>query len=145
MLRDAGLRVAKRSEIMDKSMTLTDTPEIDVLIGDSFGEMYAYLAACDQAIIGGGFVPKGAHNISEPLALGKACIVGPHVWTIEFPVVEAIAAGVCTKVQDAKALVAHIKSGEQPSQATCLAFAKSQSGAVERTLRALENQTNLTF
>ena len=57
------------------------------------GEMFFYLGLCDRAIVGGGFVSKGAHNIIEPLALRKPVIVGPHTWTITYPVVEAMAAG----------------------------------------------------
>ncbi len=56
--------------------------------------MYFYLELCDLAIVGGGFGPKGSHNISEPLCLKKPVIIGPNDYTIEFPAREAIAAGV---------------------------------------------------
>jgi 3-deoxy-D-manno-octulosonic-acid transferase len=57
--------------------------------------MYFYLALADRVVTGGGFTPHGAHNIIEPLALGKPVIVGPAIHTIEYPAAEAIAAGVC--------------------------------------------------
>jgi len=68
------------------------------LLGDSLGEMYFYLELCDLAIVGGGFCPKGSHNISEPICLKKPVIIGPNDSTIEFPAREAIAAGLCEKL-----------------------------------------------
>ena len=43
-LAQAGLRFARRSAILDDALALTETPQIDVLLGDSLGEMYFYLA-----------------------------------------------------------------------------------------------------
>ena len=77
----------------DKTMST-----FDILLGDSLGEMYFYLELCDLAIVGGGFSPKGSHNISEPICLKKPVIIGPNDYTIEFPAREAIAAGVCRKM-----------------------------------------------
>ncbi|MEM9971567.1 MAG: glycosyltransferase N-terminal domain-containing protein, partial [Pseudomonadota bacterium] len=95
LLREAGLRVAKRSESVDDDLVFGgELTEIDVLLGDSFGEMFLYLSAADVVCVGGGFVEKGAHNVIEPLSLGKPVITGPHTWTIEFPGVEAEAEGV---------------------------------------------------
>lgn len=50
-----------------------------VLLGDSMGEMFTYLAAADLAFVGGSFVPVGGHNILEPAALGKPVLFGPHM------------------------------------------------------------------
>lgn len=100
LLQSAGLRVIRRSELLslDLNGPRDWTENWDVLLGDSMGEMTFYLALGDRAVVGGGFVAKGSHNIIEPLALGKHVIVGPHIWTIEFPVHEAIACGVAKKV-----------------------------------------------
>jgi len=97
-LDKAGFHCIRRSKVLDQNLDLLDVPEkVDVLIGDSLGEMYFYLSMCDRVLVGGGFTSKGSHNISEPLALGKPVIVGPELWTIEFPVIEAIEAGVCVQ------------------------------------------------
>lgn len=107
LLRQGGLQVARRSEILDhalqprSAMTLQET---DVFLGDSLGEMYFYLALSQVVVVGSSFVPLGSHNIIEPLALKKPVIVGPSIWGIEYPVVEAMAAGVVVQVQDADAL-----------------------------------------
>ena len=87
--------------------------------------------------IGGGFVEKGAHNISEPLMLGLPCVVGPHVWTIEFPVVEAMAANVVHQVEDAAALATYLNARKFPSPIAAKNFATSQMGGAQRTIQGL--------
>jgi 3-deoxy-D-manno-octulosonic-acid transferase len=138
MLRDAGLRVGRRSELFDANLELINAdPDIDVLLGDTMGEMYFYLGLCDRAIVGGGFVTKGAHNVIEPLALRKPVIVGPHIWTIEYPATEAIAAGVCLHVQQEADLLAEVQSPTTVTDAQISAFYDAHAGAVARTLSAI--------
>ena len=137
MLAGAGLRFARRSDVLDAKLAAADLPDIDVLLGDSMGEMYFYLALCDRAIVGGGFVTKGAHNIIEPLALRKPVIVGPHIWTIAYPAIEAIAAGVCHHVHNAAELHTAVTTPVDVPEARIAAFYAQHAGAVERTLAAL--------
>lgn len=137
MLTGAGLRVARRSKVLDTDLTGDVPAEIDVLLGDSMGEMYFYLALCDAAIIGGSFVPKGAHNISEPLALGKPVMTGPHTWTIEFPIEEALAAGAAKRVQRCDDLIGLVKTQSYPSEDAAKAFFATQTGAIDRTMAAI--------
>lgn len=138
MLSQAGLRYARRSDVLDPNLILTDTSlEIDVLLGDSMGEMYFYLGLCDRAIVGGGFVPKGAHNVIEPLALKKPVVVGPHIWTIAYPATEAIEAGVCKLVPDADALLAEVQSPTAVTDTQITAFYADHAGGVARTLATI--------
>ncbi|WP_439154697.1 3-deoxy-D-manno-octulosonic acid transferase [Yoonia sp.] len=142
MLADAGIKFARRSDMLDADLRLTGpAPDIDVLLGDSMGEMYFYLGLCDRAIVGGGFVTKGAHNIIEPLALKKPVIVGPHIWTIAYPAVEAIAAGVCTHVQTADALQQVVQRPPAITDAQISRFYTDHAGGVARTLAAIEKAT----
>ena len=138
MLEAAEINFGRRWDIFDKDLNLVvDPPEIDVLLGDSMGEMYFYLGLSDRAIVGGGFVPKGAHNVIEPLALKKPVIVGPHIWTIEYPATEAITAGVCRVVPDATSLLAEVQSPTPVTDAQITSFYKDHAGGVARTLAAI--------
>lgn len=141
LLAARGLRVARRSQVLDDALRLRPggLDGIDVLLGDSFGEMHFYLGLCDVAVVGGGFVPKGAHNVIEPLALGRPVLVGPHVWTIEYPGQEAMAAGVVTLCADAPGLAEALKARlAGPSQReSAQAFLAEHAGATARTLAAL--------
>ena len=104
LMEAGGLRVARRSRMLDAALAPTaDAPDmtaVDVLLGDSLGEMYFYLALSQVVVVGGSFVDSGAHNVIEPLALKKPVMVGPSIWGIEYPGVEALAAGVLQTAHD---------------------------------------------
>jgi 3-deoxy-D-manno-octulosonic-acid transferase len=110
----------------------------DILLGDSLGEMYFYIALADRVVTGGGFTPHGAHNIIEPLALKRPVIVGPEIHTIEYPAVEAIAAGVCLRVESPAALTEALTGWPGPAPQAIEAFFAAHSGATARTLAALD-------
>ena len=139
LLAMAGLRVGRRSVLCDAAMLPKgNAPDIDVLLGDSLGEMYAYLAMADTVIVGGGFTAKGAHNIIEPLALRKTVLTGPETWTIEFPFTEAAAAGVARAVPDGAALLAELAEPKTTDPAAIEAFFNAHCGATARTISALD-------
>lgn len=139
LLRARGLSFARRSAMFGTDLAVTQAAPVDILLGDSMGEMYFYLALADRVIVGGGFTPHGAHNIIEPLALKKPVIVGPDIHTIEYPAVEAIAAGVCQHVQTPAELDAALAPGAgfAPTDAQIAAFFAAHAGATERTLAAI--------
>ncbi len=140
-IRTKGLRMMKRSDLFDSNMALmSPNGEVDVILGDSLNEMYFYIAMADRAVIGGGFHPNGAHNIIESLALKKPTIVGPHIDTIEYPAIEAIAAGVCMQVQDLPGLIEAITNPMTASDID--RFFATHAGAVARTLAALDELTS---
>lgn len=139
MLAQEGFTIGRRSQLLDAALApIGDAPAINLLLGDSLGEMYAYLAMADIVIVGGGFTLKGAHNIIEPLALRKPVIVGPAIHTIEYPAVEAIAAGVCWKMETPADLREVLLAGMAPDPAAIEAFFIAHSGATARTIAALD-------
>ena len=137
-LTDRGIAFTRRSTGFDADLHPTQ-PLADVLLGDSLGEMYFYLAMADRVAVGGGFQPKGSHNIIEPLALGKAVIVGPFVQTIEYPAVEAVAAGVCHQTR-AEGLVQALTDWPGPAPEAIAGFLEEHSGATRRTLAEIERR-----
>lgn len=140
-LTAANLTLRRRSETFGQTLdpaTFGAPPATpDILLGDSLGEMYFYLAMADLVIVGGGFNPKGAHNIIEPLALRKPVLTGPHVGTIEYPFTEAEAAGVARSVADAPELAQALIGGFAPDPAAIDAFFAAHAGGTAKTLAAL--------
>ena len=140
-LASDGLRVLRRTLLWDGNLApLVQGPapqDLDVILGDSLGEMYFYLEMADQVIVGGGFNPKGAHNIIEPLALRKPVLTGPHTGTIEYPFAEAEAAGVALSVPDAEALGRALIGGFHPDASQIEAFFEAHAGATQKTLQAI--------
>jgi 3-deoxy-D-manno-octulosonic-acid transferase len=145
MLEAVGLAVGRRSVLFDAGLApLGEAPRIDVLLGDSMGEMYAYLAMADRVVVGGGYTPKGSHNVSEPLSLGKAVMVGPDIHTIEYPAVEAMAAGVLQRLETPEDLTAALGPDAPPGPPPerIAAFFAAHAGAVARTLDAIARLTS---
>jgi 3-deoxy-D-manno-octulosonic-acid transferase len=131
-----GILFDRRSTRLDGGFQPVTQSPMDVLLGDSLGEMYFYLALADRVVVGGGFQPKGSHNIIEPLALKRPVLVGPKIQTIEYPAVEAIAAGVCLQTSPDR-LVQDLLSWSDPDPQAIDAFMGVHSGATGRTLAAL--------
>ncbi len=142
MLKASGLSVLRRSHGLPERLDTdnwgpTPTQPVDVLYGDSLGEMYFYLAMADKAVVGGGFVETGAHNIIEPLALKKPVITGHHIWTIEYPFVEAQAAGVALSVDGAEDLAKALSGSFSPTEEQINGFFAAHAGGTEKLLAAL--------
>jgi 3-deoxy-D-manno-octulosonic-acid transferase len=138
-LAEAGFRVARRGALLSAAFRPQGAPpQIDVLLGDSLGEMYAYLAMADRVVVGGGFTPGSAHNIIEPLALGKPVLTGPVTWSIEYPMEEARAAGVAIAVHDSAEMTRLLRGPDWTTPDRIAAFFAAHSGAAARTMAALD-------
>jgi len=133
-LRLRGVAFQRRSEILDGSLNIIDKLHANFILGDSLGEMNFYISLADQVVVGGGYVPQGSHNIIEPLLLGKPTIVGPNIWTIEFPAVDAINAGVVklVKPEDLAGELLELSNYEPTSE-----FVSTMQGSAENTLTAI--------
>ena len=99
MLAKRGLSYQRRSE--DSKVS----PEIQVVLGDSMGEMFAYYAAADIAYIGGSLLPFGGQNLIEACAVGTPVLIGPHTFNFADATKRAVAAGAAVRVEDAGGLL----------------------------------------
>jgi 3-deoxy-D-manno-octulosonic-acid transferase len=85
----------KRSElIVSESIPV----EIDVVIGDSFGEMASYYASSDIVVMGGTLLGTGGQNLIEPCALGRPVILGPSTFNFKQVSEDAIACGAAISI-----------------------------------------------
>jgi 3-deoxy-D-manno-octulosonic-acid transferase len=73
MLKDEGLTVARRSR--DDAIT----PETDIFLGDSIGEMGLYLRMTEIAFVGRSLTGEGGQNPLEPAMIGCAVLTGPNI------------------------------------------------------------------
>ena len=148
-IEEAALSVVRRTESFSESLKPNksiDWNNIDVLLGDSFGEMYFYLTLCDHVVAGGGFWHTGAHNIIEQLQLHKPVTVGPEIWTIKFPALQAEEAGLVKVVKDPIELKSNLclflenNIANKISKNKFERFLKVYAGASYRTLEMLESK-----
>ena len=140
-LRQAGLNTVLRSDYLTKDLAAKGIGldgSSAVLLGDSLGEIYFYLNLADRVIVGGGYCEVGAHNIIEPLSLRKPVLVGPYVWTIEYPFVEAQAAGIVQIVEEGPALAHKVVEPIEDFGSQIDLFLEEHSGASQRTLDAID-------
>ena len=81
------------------------TPDIDVLVGDTMGELQKLYVASDVAVIGGSLVPVGGHNLLEACAVGVPVIFGPHMFHLNEVSDMVIERKAGCQVDDTRALV----------------------------------------
>jgi len=99
LLREQGVRHVRRSEASAVG------PDIEVVLGDSMGELFAYYGAADVAFVGGSLLPFGGQNLLEALAAGAPTLVGPHTDNFAAAASAAVASGAALRVADADALM----------------------------------------
>jgi 3-deoxy-D-manno-octulosonic-acid transferase len=138
LLERRGVAFARRSA---GAVVREDTR---VLLGDSMGEMAAYYAAADAAIIGGSLLPFGGQNLIEACAVGKPVVLGPHTYNFAEAAEQAVEAGAATRVHTAEeAIRAAFGIVEQPDvlrsmQMQALAFSRAHQGATARVMRLID-------
>jgi 3-deoxy-D-manno-octulosonic-acid transferase len=80
LLETAGLRSQRRSEWGDFPPDPSRLAHVDVLLGDSLGEMQSYYLVSQMALLGGSFAPLGGQNLIEAAACDCPVIMGPHTF-----------------------------------------------------------------
>jgi 3-deoxy-D-manno-octulosonic-acid transferase len=57
--------------------------EMQVLVGDTMGDMHFYYKLADVAFVGGSLVDTGCQNLIEPAALGLPVLSGPSLYNFQ--------------------------------------------------------------
>jgi 3-deoxy-D-manno-octulosonic-acid transferase len=115
-----------------------------VWLGDSMGEMFAYYAAADVALIGGSWLPFGGQNLIEACAVGTPVVVGPHTFNFAVVAEQAVEAGAAIRVSDvADAIDAGLRllddaPRREAAGAAGRHFAAAHRGATARTMAIIE-------
>ena len=135
-----GLKLARRSrnEAID-----ADTR---VWLGDSMGEMFAWYATADAALIGGSWLPFGGQNLIEACAVGTPVLIGPHTFNFLQVAEQAVECGAAIRAADsaqgvraALTLMSDADARSRASQAG-LAFTAAHRGATAHTMRMIEGR-----
>lgn len=137
LVKRSGLAMQRRS---DETPLAADTR---VWLGDSMGEMYAYYAAADVALIGGSWEKLGGQNPIEASAVGCPVIVGPHTFNFTAVCEQAIEAGAALRASDIEAgLRSALALLDDPVRRQAIGeaghrFARAHRGATARTVELL--------
>ncbi|MBD9427389.1 lipid IV(A) 3-deoxy-D-manno-octulosonic acid transferase [Pseudomonas sp. PDM15] len=118
--------------------------EVQVLLGDTLGELLFLYALADLALVGGSLIANGGHNLLEPAALGKPLLSGPHLFNFLEIAAQLRGAGDLLEVEDAAQLHAALRmlfadpAQAQQRAAAGLAVMRANQGALARLLGGLE-------
>lgn len=141
LLEQRGVGFMRRSEMGEPNCVVP--AEIQAVLGDSMGEMFAYYAAADLAFIGGSLLPYGGQNLIEACAAGTPVLVGPHTHNFAEATRLAVSAGAAIQVQDTGGLVARLQHLLDSPEALsgmrkqCAGFIKSNRGATDKSLQII--------
>ncbi len=131
-----GFRAARRSDAL-----IPDN--VEVIIGDSMGEMLGYYGDARAVLMGGTLAGTGGQNLIEPCAMGVPVVLGPSVFNFQQAADEAIASGAAVAVPHAAAaLDALLHWIDDPSaraiaSENARAFVAAHRGATARTMTLL--------
>ncbi|KMQ79929.1 Lipid 3-deoxy-D-manno-octulosonic acid transferase [Candidatus Burkholderia pumila] len=151
LIADAGMSHVRRSVWAPRPIAAgsgAGVPDglpanIQVLLGDSMGELGAYYAASDLAFIGGSLLPLGGQNLIEACAASVPVLIGPHTFNFTQATKDAINTGAALRVQDPQELARGLRElfNDKPRRlamsAAASAFAAAHRGATERTVSVL--------
>lgn len=137
--RKLGFNTAQRSQTQGNL-----PPDVEVLVGDTMGELQLFIAAADCAFIGGSLVSTGGHNLLEACAVGKPAVFGSHMFNFSEITQLALERGAGVQVHDLAGLFATIsdflgnanrrdKVGEAGRR-----LVEENRGALEHTLALVE-------
>ena len=162
LFEDSLLNVKPRSEMVEiktdfkicNEKKIKDLNNFSLLWGDSLGELNFYMAMSDLVFMGDSLNNEGSHNIIEPFALQKPVIVGPSIWGIEFPALEALDVGILKKIGGQKELASALVSAyydkkrmnfDESHLENIKKFYKSNQGASDLFMDQMYNNKFLEF
>lgn len=138
---ESGLRSVRRSAIT-ADMPL-DT--LQVLVGDSMGELPLYFGGADVAFVGGSLVEVGGHNVLEPAALGVPVVFGPYMFNFEQARALLLEHGAARQIDGVLQLEPAVsKLFHEPAQRDAMGRAgrevlQANRGALDRLMGLIEN------
>lgn len=133
-----GLKVARRS------IGEQITPDTDILLGDTIGEMGLYLRLTEIAFVGRSLTAEGGQNPLEPAMLDTAVLAGRNVQNFRESYQRLLDAGGAKLVRDRAMLAGAVnflltnEAARRQMMVAGAATVEDMRGALARTLKALE-------
>ncbi|PCJ35067.1 MAG: 3-deoxy-D-manno-octulosonic acid transferase [Cellvibrionales bacterium] len=142
---DAGYCMRRRSEGLAHEMGALES-SIQVVLGDTMGELLSFCGASDITFVGGSLIDVGGHNLIEPAAWGVPVLSGPHVFNfteVSRLLSEAGGLAICASATElAEQVVTLLVDPERYQQmsSAALAVTEANRGALDRLIALFESQ-----
>jgi 3-deoxy-D-manno-octulosonic-acid transferase len=148
-IHEVGMQFRRRTEwngIPQVSM------DVEVILGDSMGEMPMYYSAADLVVMGGSLLPFGGQNLIEACAAGCPVLLGKHTYNFQQASIDALDSGAAKRIEgdlmlgESISLMGTLKSLLlNPAELGQMAIAAKtysmeHQGATKKILTALEHQ-----
>jgi len=143
----AGFSTVLRTHLTASANSSSQYEKMDVLIGNTIGEMFLFLTAADAVFIGGSLIPQGGHNLLEPAALYVPILTGPNMFNFQKIYDDFTQNDSIITVYDADSIAEAIKNFfTDPAlceEYACRAFEiiKKNQGALEKHLKVIQTYT----
>ncbi|MEX2671555.1 MAG: glycosyltransferase N-terminal domain-containing protein [Phycisphaeraceae bacterium] len=132
--------VVRRSQHPDESV---GEGGATVFLLDTLGELRAAYALADLAVVGRSFCPMHGSDMSDPIALGKPTVIGPHVGDFRDMMDDLLAVDAIEQLSDVEGLPAAVGKllrtdiGRELAERG-RAVIRSKQGATQRNVALLE-------
>jgi len=148
LVSEHGYATYRRSRVLaeleeGKDIDLRSTTQVRVVILDTIGELNRVFSIATVVFMGGSLVPRGGHNILQPLAQGKPVVFGPHMHNFQDITDLALDQQAAVQVQDASQLfevtdrLLSSEAERELYQSKGCSLLQKQSGASQRTVGEL--------
>ena len=138
LLRERNIPYIRRTQIQAPVPS-----SIQVVLGDSMGELYTYYAAGDMAFVGGSLLKFGGQNLIEPASMGKPILIGKYTYNFAEATKGAVQSGAATQVRDVENLREKIQflmdnpSKREKMGLAALNFSKASTGTTVRMMQTI--------
>lgn len=150
--RDAILKQLKSlsTRIAVRSHNDSVTPDTEIYLADTLGELQSFMAGAEIVFMGGSLVARGGHNILEPARLGKPILFGPYMDNFAAESTLLLEEKAAQQVRDRQQLgeylhewLTHPEAALETGQRAKALLAR-QSDILPRYLRAISEACSLT-
>ena len=138
LLKERNIPYMRRTQIQ------TPIPaNIQVVLGDSMGELYTYYAAADVAFVGGSLLKFGGQNLIEAASMGKPILIGKYTYNFAEATKAAVQSGAASQVRDVENLREKIQflmdnpSKREKMGQAALNFSKASTGTTVRMMQTI--------
>jgi 3-deoxy-D-manno-octulosonic-acid transferase len=118
--------------------------DIQVVLGNTMGEMFTYYGACDFTFIGGSLKRYGGQNLIEAASMGKPILIGKYTYNFKEATIGAVKSGAASQVKDVENLrekinylIEHPAKIAEMSEAA-INFSKAKTGVTHRVFKEIE-------
>ena len=138
IIQNAGLPYVRRSQLNEPL-----SKKVQVVLGDSMGELFTYYAACDFTFIGGSLLPLGGQNLIEAAAMGRPILIGEHTFNFADASNNAVTAGAAIRVKNSAELHDKLEyllqnpSKQAEMRLAALQFNEASTGATIRLMQLI--------